>query len=522
MKERSPIRERALAGAFVFFVASSTLYFGSVNEADNDLWMHLFVGRWIAESGSIPRTDFLSYTAAGLPWIDHEWLAQWLAFELFAHLGSPALLAAKQLLVAALVWVLWVSHVRRRGAQRGPVDDALGANGTSQPPAWIWGPALVLILAAAARGLSLRPQLWSYVLIPLLLWLLSGVRLAWFLRLAATAALFVVWVNVHGGFLLGLATLALFTAWGLVLGRKEFAARLGLLVTAVIAALCNPYGWKLFPYLVDELSRSHPISEWQPVVWSEFEHGAFLLLVASWLATLPWARGLRERGWLWILAALTAYFAVRHQRHVPVFALCVAGPLLQQWTAAAEWLRARSWTFSAAGKWIIAGSVVALSAFQLLWVIQVRLRGDRAQIVFAEQEYPVRVVAALREAGIRLNLAVPLDWGGYALWHLAPRIKLSLDGRFATVFPERVVEDNFAFYRGGPGWSRLVDSYPTEAVLIAASARHPLRTAPEWVEVAADGVASLYVRRSVVDRFPAQFALPAAPPPLRSGWLAFP
>jgi len=61
-----------------------------------------------------------------------------------------------------------------------------------------------------------------------------------------------------------------------------------------------------------------------------------------------------------------------------------------------------------------------------------------------------------RRVGASLNLAVPLDWGEYVLWFLAPQVKVSLDGRFATVFPEQVVADNFDFFTGLPVFMMVV------------------------------------------------------------------
>ncbi len=520
---RSP--ERALSRAFVLLVVSSTVYFGSVNEADNDLWMHLFVGRLIWEAGRVPRQDGLSYTAAGQAWIDHEWLAQLLAFGVFEVAGPAGLIFAKLLLVSAMVWFIWrgiaqVLNQETRSHSPPHARDDLVA--LAQTPAWVWGPIMVLVLAVLARGLSFRPQLWTYAFLPVLLWLLGHPMGSLWWRLCATFLLFLAWVNLHGGFVVGLAVIALFTLWGMVTRAPDRTPRALLAAAALLATLCNPYGWRLFPYLMDELGRSHPISEWQPVAWFEPEHGAFSLLLGTWMATLPWLPRRQGEWWRVLIAFFTAWFAVRHQRHVPVFALCVAAPFAVQWLRFGHWLAKKGIRFSAPAMTVIGVAVCVLAAWQVGVTLQGRFVRDRLQIVFAEQDYPVRLVAALREAGSEGNLAVPLDWGGYALWHLAPRMRLSLDGRFATVYPEQVVQDNFAFYRGGPGWTRLLDAYPTEAVLLAASARHPLQDLPDWIQVASDRTGALWVRRNVIERFRVQLPEADAGTRVRAGWLAFP
>src|SRR5205809_4054513 len=60
---------------------------------NTDTWWHLAAGRWIAEHGTVPGTDTLSWTVADHPWTDLQWL-----FEVTIHglyqAGGPTLLVA--------------------------------------------------------------------------------------------------------------------------------------------------------------------------------------------------------------------------------------------------------------------------------------------------------------------------------------------------------------------------------------------------------------------------------------------
>src|SRR5581483_9952317 len=47
---------------------------------DPDYWWHVRTGQYIYETGAIPHADFYSFTAAGQPWIAHEWLAELLFY----------------------------------------------------------------------------------------------------------------------------------------------------------------------------------------------------------------------------------------------------------------------------------------------------------------------------------------------------------------------------------------------------------------------------------------------------------
>jgi hypothetical protein len=70
---RGPLAERLI---WTLLLGSSVVYFFWTNEADNDLWGHVFFGRTILATRMIPRVDAFAYTAAGRPWVDHEWLSQ--------------------------------------------------------------------------------------------------------------------------------------------------------------------------------------------------------------------------------------------------------------------------------------------------------------------------------------------------------------------------------------------------------------------------------------------------------------
>ena len=46
---------------------------------DGDTWWHLAAAEWIINHQAAPHADPFSYTRAGAPWLDHEWLSQAIA-----------------------------------------------------------------------------------------------------------------------------------------------------------------------------------------------------------------------------------------------------------------------------------------------------------------------------------------------------------------------------------------------------------------------------------------------------------
>ena len=85
--------------------------------------------------------------------------------------------------------------------------------------------------------------------------------------------MFVLWVNLHGGFLIGLATLFSWTVIECWQSDKNKSQTASPLLYILIVALClaatvvNPYGIALPLFTIQAAAMPRPyISEWQPIV----------------------------------------------------------------------------------------------------------------------------------------------------------------------------------------------------------------------------------------------------------------
>jgi tetratricopeptide (TPR) repeat protein len=311
-----------LLGALAFLLASSVA-------RNSDLWMHLARGRLLARGEHVFSTD--SDPAAG-----QSWLYDLICYGLYSGFGGPGLVVGKALLVVALALLLL------RLSQSGS--------------GW-WVPAFCTTLALLAMSvrLLLQPATCSYFLFTLALWLIwkrgttaaeRSSRLApWPLFV-----LFVVWANVDGGFVLGLAAVAL--VWlGEVLdeaadaakapgGWRVFLVRHGISF-ALLAAVCllNPahVGAFVQPGVFGDTAASttrHALGQ----VTSPFQAAYFANLGPSpaalayfpllGLSLLSFHVNLPRWSWQRFLPWLgLALLSVLQVRTVPFFAV-VAGPVL--------------------------------------------------------------------------------------------------------------------------------------------------------------------------------------------------
>lgn len=508
------------ATAAALLLLASLFHFFAGRAADPDLWQHVRDGRGILAHGTVPGPDAFSYTAAGRPVIDHEWLAQAALAVAFDRLGAAGLLILKLALGAVIL-------AGMLDAARTMREDVLG-----EAPAEPLAAALVLVLAMAviSPGMMFRPQLFTFALLALQSAFLAradrrlhapphgpGPRIG--AALLVQPLLIAAWANLHGGFLAGVAAAGLFA---LVAASRavrrglddrlrttppEAALLLAVGIAVAAAPLANPYGAGLLDFLRGTLGMHGPMGEWAPTPmlspnFARFD--ALLALAAAATLALWWSRAALPRvrvalDWRAPLLGLAAFEAVRHQRHTVLFAI-LAAPVAVVGVEAMrrEVLRrrpdARPRPAVAAA---IAVGVVAVAAVQGFGVV--RGFAERGiDVAFPRAEFPVDAMAFLRHHRIAGNVAVPFEWGSYAIWKLPAGSRVFIDGRYETVYPESVIREAFAFQDGADDWQRLLDDHPTDVVVVqrvrGLQARMMARDDFEYVY--SDPASFVFVRRN--------------------------
>jgi hypothetical protein len=330
-----------LAGCLVFALV---LFLPPIlNDADT-LWQ-IRTGGWILDHAAIPATDPFSFTAGNRPWFAHEWLAETLlalAFRAGGMQGVMVLVAGVAGLTAALLL-----HYLRRFL---PGVYALTA--------------LVVALSNAAPSLLARPHLLAW---PCLVLWCGGLVTARANRTAPRLALLPVmllWVNLHGSFMLGLLLPVAFMIEALLdpgAERRRVLTSWGSFILAAWAtALLNPdfVAGVLFPIRLVGMKSLAWISEWEPTDFSRLQPLEIMILVGLALGYSGKVR-LPPMRLLMLLGLI--HGALSHTRNEQLLgivgALILAEPL-------GEWLaRGRAESLGIAWRRLAAGAgVVALTA----------------------------------------------------------------------------------------------------------------------------------------------------------------
>lgn len=101
----------------------------------------------------------------------------------------------------------------------------------------------------------------------------------------------------------------------------------------------------------------------------------------------------------------------------------------------------------------------------------------------------------LDQSNVSGNLAVKFNWGKYVIWHLGTQIKVSIDGRRETVYPDTVYDKYIDFHLGIGEWGSILEDYETHLALVkvAQPSYNFLKMKPGWVLIYEDSISAIFV-----------------------------
>jgi hypothetical protein len=473
--------------SIILLVFAALHYRVSYTPADADLWGHVKFGQDIRKTGRIVEShDPYSYLTAGQPWINHEWLAEYAFAVAYDRLGATGLVLLKTTIDMIILVTLDVILLRHR-------LDPLRA-------------AIVIVPVAFLlfyHVLTVRPHIFTYILFLATLIILEKAetgRDRWLLLLPP---IFVIWVNLHGGFLVGMGVLIAWSLTHLFLAHRHqsqpFApspARvLCVLVGCSLALLVNPYGYKLLELLLRTATVPRPeIEEWKSVTEVKYHFFVYLLLALTSFFSLS-LTGRARRPALLIIYLMTAVLPLLAIRHLPLFAIALVvinGEFLGE-------LSDRLPGSRAGGKRSIDRAIALISVVAGALLLAGSLANYRCILLVTRLvgPYPARAAAVLQQTSPAGNLACHFNWGEYLIWHVGPRLKVSIDGRRETIYSDAVYEENGRFARGEGDWNALIRRPETDLVIVPKGTPpfNLLVLTQDWTAAYEDAVCVIFARK---------------------------
>ena len=420
---------------FVMFLSRISTYV-----VDLDIYHEMALIRESIALGHIPTVDRFAYTPTLAYSVHHEWGSGAIAYFAATWFGAAGLLLLKYSLAAVLAW-LCIAIARARNT------DFLPAFGVLAP---------VGILFAGNAFSPVRAHLYSLVFVACLLYFLERDRQGGRRWIAFWLPLYLVWLNLHGGFVMGIVLVGMYWVEQLFRGKRSW--HLPILAAAMVALIVvNPYGTHCFTYLWHALKMSRPeIGEWG-TVWASFPSFNSVMFFLSLVPLLYAVReiGFRSMPGLAIICALALegalhgrilpFYAVAWTCYLPGYILATpCGPRLRTLFERPPMIFQMAW-------------IVAFIFFLNVtitfrpWILEVPGQGKAEQAV-----YPVGAVEYLSQRQFHGNAMVPFEYGAYVSWKLYPAVRVSIDSRYEVAYPDWWVDEILRFYRAQPGWKQTL------------------------------------------------------------------
>ncbi|GGA61326.1 hypothetical protein GCM10011507_11010 [Edaphobacter acidisoli] len=450
---------------------------------DPDMWWHLKTGEIIWTTHSVPTADLFSYTTDHHAWVPHEWLSQVLIYTAYKWNGYSGLMLW---LCSFAALLLVASYILCSLYSGNPKTAFIGA---------------LTVWFFATIGFSVRPQMIGYLLLVLELMLihLGHTRSPrWFYWLPP---LFVVWVNCHGSFFLGIIVLGIFLvcsffhfrAGALVASQVKPKSRLTLILSFLISIgvlFFSPGGLKQVLYPLNTMLYQ-PINLSQIEEWGPLQLNDPRALVLFGILGCLFLVFLFRRSELFLhellLLAMGTELAITHSRMLFAFGILVS-PMLSR-------LLSKSWdNYDAAHDHPLMNTVI-ISAALLIAVIAFPSKAQLASQVGSSN--PVGAVTYIKSHDLSGNMLNAYRFGGYLIWAL-PEHPVFIDGR-ADLYEWAGVLGDFAQWASlqRPP-NDLLDKYQVSFCLLE---RHSpmvqvMHLLPQWKEAYSDNISVIFVRSS--------------------------
>ncbi len=470
-----------------------------------DLGWHLRTGQLIWDTGAIPHSDPYSFTVPGRPWITHEWLSEVIMWVIYNRLGHQGLIAFCAAVILVGLWFVY-QQMRVEGIGVLPAVLLLVLCGFTSMTIWGSLPLVATLCLSPFYAFQLRR------------WWLGNARPLWSLP-----PLMLFWVNLHGGYMVGLGLIVIYLIGGVLSGWLSSGpprGSLGALAMAgglcLFATLANPNTYDILWYPFDTLTSAAMrkyLGDWPSPDFHSIRFIPFALMLTLFFAAA--ARDVRRIAVIDVLLVLTlAGMGLQSNRHVSLFALICTPVLARQINALgydARMLRdrlGRGALFRKANRplmptrlTVVLNWLLLLVAFgTITWRLGVSLSPARISEVQASY-YPVDAVRYIDEHDIKGRIFNAYNWGGYLVFRWYPGRQVFIDSR-ADVYRDQFIEEYMEAYHVRPRWRETLDKYDVDfALLESQGPLHVLlKASGEWREEYSDKVAVFLAREARPDK----------------------
>lgn len=500
-----------LLWVFLFGAPSFVLFDGAIAR-------HISSGQHILQEGHITYNNWTWAIDPNAPWLTISLLSDLL-------LGSVCNIAGLKgvVLLAVVVIATTTMWCYQMGRARGIT------------PIFSWLLFLPVMIATTLQWLA-RPHIFSYLFFLGLVYInwLSKLSFKW--RLAANAAICMLWVNFHSSVQLGLALLFIKATADWLAAQlfyagndsesgspylfKDYLKELSVVALAAVAAMVNVRGPMFYQFLLDFVRTTHvggssliPLNEWSALDLS-VGPGAKCFILAALMLFAGWAISPKRVRASEIVAGLVFCVAgIQSMRLIPYFCLLAFPFMTYPWQAFLRASRERLRQNMGKNN-ILQRGILGFLAFDHHMLERERISPFNVSIKsaiaiatcatfiltekialtdFTGTNMPTAAAQYMQEHHISDVGFTENNWAPYLNWRLKHRI--FSDDR-AEFYPESFNKEYMDVYSGAENWSEILDKYKLNYVLVRPEGLVAPRIArsPAWKKIYEDKTAVLYVR----------------------------
>ena len=482
-------------GQTLFLAVFLTLFFHSGRPLlhDGDTGIHVRAGEVILDTLSVPKRDIFSFHSPPLPWTAHEWFSEVVMALLHRTFGLTGVVLFF-ILIISLTYLLLFKVLRSYG-------------GNILADTFI---AFLVVISSYLHWLA-RPHIFSLFLLVVWYSLLDSFQKDGKIRsLFFLPPLMLLWVNLHGGFVIGFLLVGIYflgnlAKYGFSQGSekeqsKTMARNLGFtLLSCFLVSLINPYGYRILSFPFALVTNRYFVDNVLEFLSTDFHKTLpfkyLLFFMIAIFALSPKPTRLVELALVLVFTGMAIY----SYRYIPLYCVIIAPILSRQ----AESLLARSEGPRMKNFHDEAEKIAKIDSFvkgyllifvALLIVIAVATKGN-LEFRFDETKKPVAAVDFLRKETVTGNMFNMDEFGDYLIYVAYPQYRVFIDGRLDVYGTEKFKE-----YRKvatlGSGWEKVLEKYNIGWIFYDANSvlSRSLYEKKGWRLIYADKVANIFVK----------------------------
>ncbi len=470
------------SGIYVFLISFACVYYllnAPLLLAHYDLGWHLAAGDLIRERGSVPFQDPWSFTLGDKQWYNLSWLWDVIASVLFQYTKFGGLVlftvACGAIIVGYLVFICSSSGASALAICISVFFACL------LYPSFVTAPNIYLAASPNTPTMLFCVVFYGECL----------KRTRWFLLPVMMA----VWVNLHGGFLLGFPIIGLFC--GTALLRRDWANfRIYTLagIGCFIAIFINPLGWYIYDGVTATLGHfvQANITEWQSYYENMTMPGSIpgIIYILIFVGFELYDRGARSiplesrlLSWLFLFLGLYQF------RYLSFFFIFSTIPLALH----IDRLLPRQLKSLEVQKALLAAGVVGACALPLTFMKIEPALGLPDMLSEQDAQY-------LQSHFSHARLLNHWNVGGLLIFRTRGTVPVFVDGRAATAYPDTLLRDYFKLVEweiDENAWDTVLAKYKIDAVLWVKAHEQLRRFLVDkrgWKEQYAGSYESIYVK----------------------------